>query len=319
MTHDDRDQEQYTMSQDTTDPIAMNPLVNGSPGGAPEPAGFRSVRPEPGDIGEASDAPLGKVVFDVNDLNVYYGSYRAVRNVNMAVRQHEITAFIGPSGCGKTTVLRCFNRMNDLIEGARVEGEINYHGVNLYGEKVNAVEARRRIGMVFQKPNPFPKSIYDNIAYGPRIAGTKKKAELDDIVERSLRRAALWDEVKDRLKASALGMSGGQQQRLCIARAVAVDPEVILMDEPCSALDPIATARIEDLMREIKTEYTIVIVTHNMQQAARVSDATAFFSTEINPESDIRTGLLVEFDRTEKIFSNPEDERTENYITGRFG
>jgi phosphate transport system ATP-binding protein len=237
----------------------------------------------------------------------------------MSVRRHEITAFIGPSGCGKTTVLRCFNRMNDLIEGARVEGAINYHGVNLYGDKVNAVEVRRRIGMVFQKPNPFPKSIYDNIAYGPRIAGTKKKSELDDIVERSLRRAALWDEVKDRLKASALGMSGGQQQRLCIARAVAVDPEVILMDEPCSALDPIATARIEDLMREIKTEYTIVIVTHNMQQAARVSDATAFYSTEVNPESDVRTGLLVEFDRTEKIFSNPSDQRTENYITGRFG
>ena len=311
------------MSQDTTDPIATNPLVAGTPGGAtgsaPDPAGTVSVRPEMGDALEPSDVPLGKVVFDVKDLSVYYGAYRAVRNVDMAVRQHEITAFIGPSGCGKTTVLRCFNRMNDLIEGARVEGEINYHGVNLYGEKINAVEARRRIGMVFQKPNPFPKSIYDNIAYGPRIGGIKKKSELDDIVERSLRRAALWDEVKDRLKASALGMSGGQQQRLCIARAVAVDPEVILMDEPCSALDPIATARIEDLMREIKTEYTIVIVTHNMQQAARVSDATAFFSTEVNPESDIRTGLLVEFDRTEKIFSNPEDERTENYITGRFG
>ena len=289
-----------------------------APAGAPI-AGDHAVSLQREADTEASDQPVRPVVFGVEDLNVYYGAYRAVRNVEMSVRQHEITAFIGPSGCGKTTVLRCFNRMNDLIEGARVEGAINYHGVNLYGDKVNAVEVRRRIGMVFQKPNPFPKSIYDNIAYGPRIAGTKKKSELDDIVERSLRRAALWDEVKDRLKASALGMSGGQQQRLCIARAVAVDPEVILMDEPCSALDPIATARIEDLMREIKTEYTIVIVTHNMQQAARVSDATAFYSTEVNPESDVRTGLLVEFDRTEKIFSNPSDERTENYITGRFG
>lgn len=273
-----------------------------------------------GDIGGDSESYLDHpVVFDVQDLNVYYGDYRAVRDVNLAIRRKEITAFIGPSGCGKTTVLRCFNRMNDLIESARVEGEINYHGVNLYSEKVNAVEVRRRIGMVFQKPNPFPKSIYENIAYGPKIAGIKKKAELDEIVERSLRRAALWDEVKDRLKASALGMSGGQQQRLCIARAIAVDPEVILMDEPCSALDPIATARIEDLMQEIKDDYTIVIVTHNMQQAARVSDATAFYSTEVNPESDIRTGLLVEFDRTDQIFSHPNDERTENYITGRFG
>ncbi len=268
---------------------------------------------------EPAEEPARPVVFRVDDLSVYYGAYRAVRNVSMDVRQHEITAFIGPSGCGKTTVLRCFNRMNDLIDGARVEGSINYHGVDLYGEKVNPVEVRRRIGMVFQKPNPFPKSIYDNVAYGPRIAGVRKRGELDEIVERSLRRAALWDEVKDRLKASALGMSGGQQQRLCIARAIAVDPEVILMDEPCSALDPIATARIEDLMTEIKTDYTIVIVTHNMQQAARVSDATAFFSTEVNPDSDVRTGLLVEFDRTDKIFSNPLDERTENYITGRFG
>ena len=274
------------------------------------------------DVTTTDTAPAPQVlpvVFDVENLSAYYGAYRAVRDVTLQVRRHEITAFIGPSGCGKTTVLRCFNRMNDLIPGARVEGTLNYHGVNLYGDDVNAVEVRRRIGMVFQKPNPFPKSIYDNVAYGPRIAGTKKRTELDDIVERSLRRAALWDEVKDRLKASAMGMSGGQQQRLCIARAIAVDPEVILMDEPCSALDPIATARIEDLMQEIKTDYTILIVTHNMQQAARVSDATAFFSTEVNPESDVRTGLLVEFDRTPTIFSNPADERTENYITGRFG
>jgi phosphate transport system ATP-binding protein len=255
----------------------------------------------------------------VRDLSVFYGDFRAVREVNLDVRQHEITAFIGPSGCGKTTVLRCFDRMNDLIPGARPEGTINYHGVPLYGPKVDPVEVRRRIGMVFQKPNPFPKSIYDNVAYGPRLRGRKRKAEMDSIVEESLHKAALWDEVKDRLKESANGLSGGQQQRLCIARAIATKPDVLLMDEPCSALDPIATARIEDLMQEIKNEFTIVIVTHNMQQAARVSDATAFFSTEVNPESDRRTGVLVEFDRTETIFSNPSDERTENYITGRFG
>ncbi|MGE3621041.1 MAG: phosphate ABC transporter ATP-binding protein PstB [Acidimicrobiia bacterium] len=266
------------------------------------------------------EAPAEKhVVFDVDDLAVYYGTFRAVRNVNLDVYRNEITAFIGPSGCGKTTVLRCFNRMNDLIETARVEGSINYHGVNLYDRAVNAVEVRRRIGMVFQKPNPFPKSIYDNVAYGPRLAGTKGKGNLDDIVEKALRGAALWDEVKDRLKKSGMGLSGGQQQRLCIARAIATGPEVLLMDEPCSALDPIATARIEDLMQEIKDEYTIVIVTHNMQQAARVSDRTAFFTTEVNPESDTRTGLLVECDSTDKIFSNPSDERTENYVTGRFG
>ena len=267
------------------------------------------------------DAPRGVAndVFQTQDLAVYYGGFRAVRDVNISIRQQEITAFIGPSGCGKTTVLRCFNRMNDLIDIARVEGVVNYHGVNLYDPQVNAVEVRRRIGMVFQKPNPFPKSIYDNVAYGPRLAGIKKKADLDVIVEKSLRGAALWDEVKDRLKASGLGLSGGQQQRLCIARAVAVEPEVILMDEPCSALDPIATARIEDLMHEMKATYTIVIVTHNMQQAARVSDRTAFFTTEVNPDSDRRTGCLVEFDRTKKMFSNPSDERTEQYVTGRFG
>ena len=266
------------------------------------------------DVVDPVDHP---VVFDVDDLSVYYGSHLAVRNVDMQIRQHEITAFIGPSGCGKTTALRCFNRMNDLIESARVEGQVRYHGVDLYDPKVNPVEVRRRIGMVFQKPNPFPKSIYDNVAYGPRISGQKKG--LDDVVEEALQRAAIWDEVKDRLKSSALGLSGGQQQRLCIARAVACNPEVILMDEPCSALDPIATTRIEDLMKELASDYTIVIVTHNMQQAARVSDRTAFFVTEINETSDNRTGLLVEFDRTEKMFSNPSDERTENYITGRFG
>jgi phosphate transport system ATP-binding protein len=261
----------------------------------------------------------GATVFRLDDVSVYYSAFRAVRNINMEIRANEITAFIGPSGCGKTTVLRCFNRMNDLIVGARVEGKLTYRDVDLYAAEVSASEVRRHIGMVFQKPNPFPKSIYDNIAFGPRINGTKKKSELDDIVEKSLRGSALWDEVKDRLKSSALGMSGGQQQRLCIARAIAVEPQVILMDEPCSALDPIATARIEDLMQELKTKYTIIIVTHNMQQAARVSDRTAFYSVEINAESDRRTGILVEYDNTEKIFSNPTDERTENYVTGRFG
>jgi phosphate transport system ATP-binding protein len=270
---------------------------------------------ERGEVG----APLGEAVFEVRDLAVYYGPFRAVRDVNLTIRRNEITAFIGPSGCGKSTVLRCFDRMNDLIESARVDGTILYHGVDLYGPDVDAVEVRRRIGMVFQKPNPFPKSIYDNLAFGPRLNGVKKRDELDHIVESSLRRAALWDEVKDRLKSSALGLSGGQQQRLCIARCVAVSPDVIPMDEPCSALDPIATARIEDLMKEIKEDYTIVIVTHNMQQAARVSDRTAFFTTEINTESDRRTGVLVEYNPTEKVFSTPDDDRTEAYITGRFG
>ena len=264
---------------------------------------------------EPTRAP--EVVFDVADLAVYYGAFRAVRDVNVEINKYEITAFIGPSGCGKTTVLRCFNRMNDLIDTARVEGKITYHGVDLYDREVNPVEVRRRIGMVFQKPNPFPKSIYENVAYGPKVAGIK--GNMDDIVERALQGAGLWDEVKSRLKASGMGLSGGQQQRLCIARAIATDPEVLLMDEPCSSLDPIATARIEDLMQEIKNQYTIVIVTHNMQQAARVSDRTAFFTTEVNTESDTRTGLLVEVDTTDKMFSNPGDERTENYVTGRFG
>jgi phosphate transport system ATP-binding protein len=280
----------------------------------PEPATERTVdltiEPDPDPV----EAPA---VFEVDDLSVYYGTFRAVRNVDLTVRQNEITAFIGPSGCGKSTVLRCFNRMNDLIETARVEGSLTYHGVDLYDPAVNPVEVRRRIGMVFQKPNPFPKSIYDNVAYGPRLSGVK--SGLDEVVERALRGAALWDEVKDRLKASAMGLSGGQQQRLCIARAIAVDPEVILMDEPCSALDPIATGRIEDLMAEIKSQFSIIIVTHNMQQAARVSDRCAFFTTEVSETSDTRTGVLVEYDRTERIFSNPSDDRTENYVTGRFG
>ena len=259
------------------------------------------------------------IVFDVEGLNVYYGDFRAVRDVNLNIHQGEITAFIGPSGCGKSTVLRCYDRMNDLIDGARVEGTILYHGVDLYGADGDAVEVRRRIGMVFQKPNPFPKSIYDNLAFGPRLNGIKKKAELDAIVESSLRRSALWDEVKGRLKSSAMGLSGGQQQRLCIARAIAVRPEVILMDEPCSALDPVATLRIEQLMHELLSDYTIVIVTHNMQQAARVSNRTAFFTVDIDSETGDRTGELIEYDKTETIFGQPSDTRTEDYVTGRFG
>ncbi|HWO24768.1 MAG TPA: phosphate ABC transporter ATP-binding protein PstB [Kofleriaceae bacterium] len=258
-------------------------------------------------------------VFELSDVEMFYGAFRAVRGVSMKIYKNQITAFIGPSGCGKTTVLRAFNRMHDLTPGARVVGKLLYHGVDLYAPEVSATEVRRRIGMVFQKPNPFPKSIYDNVAFGPRVNGTRDRKRLDEVVERSLRAAALWDEVKDRLDRSALGLSGGQQQRLCIARTIAVEPEVVLMDEPCSALDPIATARIEELMRELKSRFTIVIVTHNMQQAARTSDRTAFFTAELDGATDQRTGILVEYDATARLFSNPRDERTENYITGRFG
>jgi phosphate transport system ATP-binding protein len=257
-----------------------------------------------------------KTVFDVEGLAVYYGAFRAVRDVTLPIHENEITALIGPSGCGKTTVLRCLNRMNDLVPEARVEGKILYHGVDLYDDKVDPVEVRRRVGMVFQKPNPFPKSIHDNVAFGPKIAGYK--GDMDELVEESLGKAALWDEVKDKLNQSAMDLSGGQQQRLCIARAIATRPDVILMDEPCSALDPIATQRIEDLMQELVADYTIVIVTHNMQQAARVSDRTAFFTVEVK-EDGHRTGMVVEFDRTQTIFTNPADERTEAYVTGRFG
>jgi len=279
-----------------------------------------SVETRPTDQHAQQDSDVAiPPVFEVSDLSVYYGAFRAVRNASVTIATNEITAFIGPSGCGKTTMLRCFNRMNDFIETARVEGSIRYHGVDLYDPAVNSTEVRRRIGMVFQKPNPFPKSIFDNVAYGPRLSGVKNKTDLTELVEKSLRSAALWDEVNGRLDASGLSLSGGQQQRLCIARAIAVKPDVILMDEPCSALDPIATARIEDLMQELKSEYTIIIVTHNMQQAARVSDRTAFFTTEVNEESDRRTGVLVEFDDTKKMFSNPADERTEAYVSGRFG
>jgi phosphate transport system ATP-binding protein len=257
------------------------------------------------------------VIFDVDDINVYYGDHKAIRNVTLKLHFNEITALIGPSGCGKSTFIRCLNRMNDLIPSARVDGKIVYHGEDLYASDIDPVQVRKRIGMVFQKPNPFPKSIYDNIAFGPRVMGVK--GDMDEIVERALRRGALWDEVKDRLKTNAFGMSGGQQQRLCIARALATEPDVLLMDEPCSALDPISTGRIEDLMAELKQEYSIVIVTHNMQQAARVSDMTAFFTVELHDEGKSRTGMVVEYDVTDKIFTNPDDKRTEDYVTGKFG
>jgi len=259
----------------------------------------------------------GVNTFELRNVNVYYGDMLAVSDVSLDIPHNEITAFIGPSGCGKSTLLRSLNRMNDLIPTARVTGDVLYHGVDMYGPTVDPVQVRTVIGMVFQKPNPFPKSIYDNIAFGPRILGMK--GDLDEIVESSLRRAALWDEVKDRLKDNAFGMSGGQQQRLCIARAIAVQPDVILMDEPCSALDPVSTGKVEDLMLELKEDYTIVIVTHNMQQAARVSDLTAFFTVAAMNESSNRTGVLVEIDETRSIFSNPKDERTANYVTGKFG
>jgi phosphate transport system ATP-binding protein len=257
------------------------------------------------------------VLFDVDDLTVAYSDVPALKGVSLEIYRNFVTAFIGPSGCGKSTFIRCFNRMNDLIPTAQVDGTILYHGIDLYGDEVDSVEVRKRIGMVFQKPNPFPKSIYDNIAFGPRVLGWKKG--LDDRVEKALRRAALWDEVKNRLKHSAYSLSGGQQQRLCIARCLAVEPDVLLMDEPASALDPISTTAIEDLMHELKREYTIVIVTHNMQQAARVADMTAFFSVLVDEERDHRTGVLVEYDETPKIFTNPSEKRTEDYVTGRFG
>jgi phosphate transport system ATP-binding protein len=257
-----------------------------------------------------------EAVFEARDLAVYYGDQRAIDGVNLDIYQRLITAIIGPSGCGKSTFLRTLNRMNDLVPTASLTGQLRYRGIDLYGPGVDAVEVRRRVGMVFQKPNPFHSSIYDNVAYGLRILGMKK--DLSGRVEKALRAAALWDEVKDRLKDSALGLSGGQQQRLCIARAIAVEPEVVLFDEPASALDPISTSAIEDLMHELKRDYTLVIVTHNMQQAARVADMTAFFGLEVNADGS-RHGVLVEYDETEKIFTNPSDKRTEGYVTGRFG
>ena len=251
---------------------------------------------------------LMKSKFSVKDLSLYYGDFKALKNINMEIQENEITAFIGPSGCGKSTFLKTVNRMNDLVDGVRIEGNITLDGVDIYKD-IDVIDLRRRVGMVFQQPNPFPMSIYDNVAYGPRIHGVKKKSQLDDIVERSLRQAAIWDEVKDRLKKNALGVSGGQQQRICIARALAVEPEVLLMDEPTSALDPISTMKIEDLALELKKNYTIIIVTHNMQQASRISDKTAFFLT----------GEVVEYGPTLQIFNNPVEKKTEEYITGRFG
>ena len=265
----------------------------------------------------AEETAPTELVFELGDVTVRYDGVPAVRDISLDVGAKRITALIGPSGCGKSTLIRCLNRMNDLIPTATVEGQVLYHGQDLYAPSVDPVEVRKRIGMVFQKPNPFPKSIYDNIAFGPRVLGMQ--GDMDEIVERALRRGALWDEAKDRLKSNAFGMSGGQQQRLCIARALAIEPDVILMDEPCSALDPISTGRIEDLMVELKERYSIVIVTHNMQQAARVSDRTAFFTVELDADAKHRTGRVVEYDDTEKIFTNPADPRTEAYVTGKVG
>jgi phosphate transport system ATP-binding protein len=273
-----------------------------------------SVRPE---FRQAAGPQIKEKVFELNGIEVLYGGVSAVKDISMEIGHKEVTALIGPSGCGKSTLLRCLNRMNDLIPTAEVEGELLYHGEDLYGPSVDPVQVRKLIGMVFQKPNPFPKSIYDNVAFGPRVLG--RKQGLDETVENALRGAALWDEVKDRLKDNAFGLSGGQQQRLCIARCIAVEPDVILMDEPCSALDPISTGKIEDLMIELKERYSIVIVTHNMQQAARVSDRTAFLMVELDAEEHNRWGRLVEYDATEKVFTNPGDKRTEDYVSGKVG
>jgi phosphate transport system ATP-binding protein len=289
---------EHVTEQRRQDEAAATPATETAPAPAPAPASR-------------------DVIFDVDDISVYYGEHRAIRDVSLDLHLNEITALIGPSGCGKSTFIRCLNRMNDLIPTARVDGRVVYHGENLYAPEIDPVQVRKRIGMVFQKPNPFPKSIYDNIAFGPRVMGMK--GDMDEIVENALRRGALWEEVKDRLKTNAFGMSGGQQQRLCIARALATEPDVLLMDEPCSALDPISTGRIEDLMIELKQDYSIVIVTHNMQQAARVSDMTAFFTVELHDEGRYRTGAVVEYGETDKIFTNPDDKRTEDYVTGKFG
>jgi len=267
--------------------------------------------------GKAEQPETGEPIFDARDVAVFYSDHRAVTDITVRLRKNQITALIGPSGCGKSTFIRCLNRMNDLIPTARVEGQVIYHDQDLYDSKIDPVQVRKRIGMVFQKPNPFPKSIYDNIAFGPRVMGMK--GSMDEIVENALVRGALWDDVKDRLKDNAFGLSGGQQQRLCIARALATSPDVLLMDEPCSALDPISTGRIEDLMLELKQTYSIVIVTHNMQQAARVSDMTAFFTVELDAGEKQRTGRIVEYAATDKIFTNPDDPRTEDYVTGKVG
>jgi phosphate transport system ATP-binding protein len=288
--------------------------------GLTQPIDVRSPHGETGSPAvEGAQKPKKEAVeaiFELDDVTVSYGKKPAVRDVSFDIGINQITALIGPSGCGKSTLIRCLNRMNDLIPTASVDGRVLYHGQDLYGSDVDAVEVRKHIGMVFQKPNPFPKSIYDNIAFGPRVLGMK--GDMDEIVQRALEQGALWDEVKDRMKTNAFGMSGGQQQRLCIARCLAVNPDVILMDEPCSALDPISTGKIEDLMLELEKEYSIVIVTHNMQQAARVSDKTAFFTVELDDKEN-RSGRVVEFDDTETIFTNPSDPRTEAYVTGKVG
>jgi phosphate transport system ATP-binding protein len=266
------------------------------------------------EVGERIIGSQKEPVVVVEDLSVLYGNFRALKDVSFSALENKITAIIGPSGCGKSTLIRCFNRMNDLISNVRIEGSILLEGKNIYEKDMDVINLRKQVGMVFQRPNPFPKSIYDNIAFGPRLYGVTKKSELDDLVQKSLKQAALWDEVKDKLNQSAFAFSGGQQQRLCIARAIAVEPEIILMDEPCSALDPIATLKIEDLMRELSKDYSIIIVTHNMQQAARVSDYTAFFTMDKD-----RAGIMVEYGQTSHIFTHPHDKRTEDYITGRFG
>jgi phosphate transport system ATP-binding protein len=297
--------------------IRINPPAGAMTESSPARDVSSSATPIPQPVHTEGSERAFTPVIETTDLSVFYGDYQAVRGVDMQFGQNMITALIGPSGCGKSTVLRCFNRMNDLIIGARVAGTITYHGQDMYAEGVDPIEVRRRVGMVFQKPNPFPKSIYDNIAYGPRVNDWKIDS-VDDLVEEALTKAALWDEVKDKLKQSALALSGGQQQRLCIARCIAVQPDVILMDEPCASLDPIATSKIEDLMQTLASDYTIIIVTHNMQQAARVSDRTAFFTAEVDDDGE-RHGRLVEMDWTKNVFTTPADDRTEAYITGRFG
>ena len=306
MTESSRDQERRR-----SDPGAA------APGGRPDSPAVDFAAGTLEGAREAAGSSPRNPIFCLDRVNVAYSGNPAVRDISFDIGEHEITALIGPSGCGKSTLLRCLNRMNDLIPGAAVSGTVTFHGQDLYAEKVDPVEVRKRIGMVFQKPNPFPKSIFENIAFGPRVLGME--GDMDEIVESALRRGALWDEVKDRLKTNAFGMSGGQQQRLCIARALATNPDVILMDEPCSALDPISTGKIEDLMLELREDYSIVIVTHNMQQAARVSDRTAFFTVELDEGETHRTGCMVEFDQTRKIFTNPTDPRTEAYVTGKVG
>ena len=305
------------MPDQVTEPQKQPQREGSDPDASPSFRGVAQHEAGPSDAERDRERASRETIFGLEDVTVRYGGVPAVRDIRFDIKRNDITALIGPSGCGKSTLIRCLNRMNDLIPGATVAGRVLYHGEDLYAAQVDAVQVRKRIGMVFQKPNPFPKSIYDNIAFGPRVLGMK--GDMDEIVERALTRGALWDEVKDRLKSNAFGMSGGQQQRLCIARCLAIEPDVILMDEPCSALDPISTGRIEDLMMELKKNYSIVIVTHNMQQAARVSDMTAFFTVELDEGERHRTGRVVEYTHTDKIFTNPDDKRTEAYVTGKVG